>query len=158
MRTEYTDMKKHERIIRDRWVYNGFGFPVTLHHVPMVKIRGAWTPDVNYEHLQNGLLLVLAAKGSPLTGAEVRFIRHAFSMTLQAFAGRFGVTHPAVLKWEKTGLRPTGMAWTTEKDIRLLVVSRLEPKPERFVRMYRDLESRPLGKQVPLKLDVSSVA
>ena len=42
-------MKKHGRTIRDRWIYRGFGFPVTLLRVPMVRIRGAWTPDVNYE-------------------------------------------------------------------------------------------------------------
>jgi DNA-binding transcriptional regulator YiaG len=150
--------KKHERTIRDRWVYRGFGFPLTLRHVPLVKIRGAWTPDVNYEQLQNALLLALAAKDSSLTGAEVRFIRHAFGMTLQAFAGRFGVTHPAVHKWEKRDGRPTGMAWTTEKVIRLLVASRLESKPERFLRIYRKLDCRPKGKPSPLKLDLSSVA
>ena len=150
--------KKLDRATKDRWVYTGFGFPITLIHVPMVRIRGAWTPDVNYEQLQNALLLALAAKNSRLTGAEVRFIRQAFEMTLKTFASRLGVTHPAVLKWEKNHDRPTQMAWTTEKDIRLLTASRTESRPERFLRIYKALESRPMGKPHPLKLDISSVA
>lgn len=151
-------MTTHERRIKDRWIYHGFGFPVTLRHVPMIRLRGAWTPDVNYEHLQNALLAALTAKESALTGAEIRFIRHALGMTLQAFARRFDVTHPAVMKWEKAGQAPTGMGWTTEKDIRLLVASHLEPKPERFIRIYRELESRPKGKPSPLKIDLTEVA
>lgn len=141
-----------------RMVYHGFGFPVALHHVPMVRLRGAWTPDVNFELLQRGLLRALAEKPAQLSGSEVRFIRLAAAMTLQEFAKRFGVTHPAVLKWEGAGRRPTGMGWSTEKDIRLDVVSRLQEKPGRFYRIYRDLESQPTRKTAPLALDIPSVA
>lgn len=141
-----------------RVMYRGFGFPVTLHNVPMVHLRGAWTPDVNYDHLQRALLGALAEKPARLSGCEVRFIRLAAAMTLQEFAKRFGVTHPAVLKWERSGSRSTDMGWSTEKDIRLDVISRLEGKPGRFYRIYRELESQPTRKAAPLVLDVTSVA
>jgi hypothetical protein len=141
-----------------RVVYHGFGFPVTLHHVPMVYLRNAWTPDVNYELLQRALLRVLVEKPARLSGREVRFIRLAAAKTLQEFAKRFGVTHPAVLKWENAGSRSTGMGWSTEKDIRLDVISRLKDQPGRFYRIYRDLESQPTRKAAPLALDVTSVA
>lgn len=151
-------MVEMKRKMSTRVVYHGFGFPVTLHHVPMVYLRGAWTPDVNYEHLQRALLRALAEKPARLSGREVRFIRLAAGMTLQQFAKRFGVTHPAVLKWERAGIRSTGMGWSTEKDIRLDVISRFEKKADRFYRVYRDLESQPTRKSVPLALDVTSVA
>jgi len=151
-------MAEMKRKMSPRVVYRGFGFPVTLYHVPMVYLRGAWTPDVNYELLQRALLRALAEKPARLSGREVRFIRLAAGMTLQQFAKRFGVTHPAVLKWERAGSQSTGMGWSTEKDIRLDVISRLEKKPGLFYRIYRDLESQPTGKAIPLALDVSSVA
>lgn len=151
-------MVEMRRKVNPRFVYHGFGFPVTLHHVPMVYLRGAWTPDVNYEHLQRALLRALAEKPARLSGREVRFIRLAAGMTLQGFAKRFGVTHPAVMKWERAGTRSTGMGWSTEKDIRLDVISRFEKKADRFYRIYRDLENQPTRKSVPLALDVNSVA
>jgi len=151
-------MPKMKRKTSSRVVYHGFGFPVTLVHVPIVYLRGAWTPDVNYEHLQRSLLRALAEKPARLSGGEVRFIRLAAAMTLQEFAKRFGVTHPAVMKWERAGTRSTTMGWSTEKDIRLDVMSRLQEQPGRFFKIYRKLESQPTGKAAPLALDVTSVA
>jgi len=151
-------MPEMKRKTSVRMVYHGFGFPVILHNVPMVHLRGAWTPDVNYELLQRALLRVLAEKPARLSGGEVRFIRLAAAMTLQEFAKRFGVTHPAVMKWERAGSRTTGMGWSTEKDIRLDMISRLEEQPGRFFKIYRELEHQPTQKAVPLALDVTSVA
>lgn len=151
-------MRAMKRKTSARFVYHGFGFPVTLHHVPMVRLRGAWTPDVNYELLERALLRVLAEKPARLSGSEVRFIRLSASMTLQEFAKRFAVTHPAVMKWERAAGGPTGMGWSTEKDIRLDVVSRLKGRPGLFFRIYRALESQPTRKAAGLALDVTSVA
>jgi hypothetical protein len=151
-------MPKMKRKMSAKVEYLGFGFPVTLHHVPMVYLRGTWTPDVNYEHLQRALLRALAGKPARLSGDEVHFIRLAAAMTLQEFAKRFGVTHPAVMKWERAGSRSTSMGWSTEKDIRLDVISRLAEQPSRFLKLYRELEQKPTRKAVPLALDVTSVA
>jgi len=38
-------MKK--RKIEKAYIYNGFGFPVVLHNVPMINVRGVWTPDIS---------------------------------------------------------------------------------------------------------------
>jgi len=88
----------------------------------MVYLRGAWTPDVSYDLLQQALLGILAEKPARLSGREVRFIRLAAEMTLQEFAGRFGVTQPAVLRWERAGNQSTGMGWSTEEDIRRVLM------------------------------------
>jgi hypothetical protein len=140
------------------FVYHGFGFPLVLENVPMVKVRGVWTPDVRYNAIQRVLLAVLAAKPCRLTGQEVHFIRLSQDLTLSAFARRFGVTHPAVLKWERAGGRPTGMTWTTEKDVRLFALTALNAKPTEFVGVYRRLETPPSGRTMRLRIDASRVA
>jgi DNA-binding XRE family transcriptional regulator len=127
---------KIKRVHIDR----GFGFPVKLVNVPMVKVRGEWTPAINYNLLAEVVLKELCEKDSNLTGEEVRFIRQHFEMTLQQFAKRFGVTHPAVMKWERMKNKPTGASWSTEKDIRLFVLNKLTSKPSELVDLYRYLE------------------
>lgn len=141
------------------FLYEGFGFPVVLVNVPMVRSRGVWTPDVDYRKLALHVLRGLALKPARLTGDEVRFIRHSMEMTLEAFARRFGVTHPAVLQWEQSGKKPTRMAWAIEKDIRLEVVkSRLDSSAARFVETYEELaETRP-DRTAPLRIEYSQPA
>ena len=136
-------MQKMPRTVRSRFVLWGFGFPVTLLKVPMIRIWGDWTPDVDFQDLQHALLTKLVLRKSPLTGLEVRFIRHSFRLTLQAFALRFGVTHPAVIKWEQAGNRRTGMTWTTEKDLRLSIIEQQKGTPEEFLAAYQALRARP---------------
>ncbi|MGH7208151.1 MAG: hypothetical protein ACREIL_02080 [Nitrospiraceae bacterium] len=141
---------KLERKRQPVFVYEGFGFPVELHNVPMLRVRGGWTPDVDYRELSTRLLDALAHKSSRLTGAEVRFIRTCLSMTLQAFGTRFAVSHPAVMKWEDAGSGPTSMAWATEKDIRLELVRRTRVRAADFVDAYGELaKSRPDQPQRP---------
>lgn len=142
--------------IRREFVYEGFGFPVILCNVPMVKVRGVWTPDVDYDALARGVLLCMAKKPSRLTGAEVRFVRQFFEMTLTKFAARFGVTHAAVVKWEKAGEEPANMTWAIEKDLRLFILDRLGAGDSQLARAYRDLD-RPVGRQARrIKLDLSA--
>ena len=73
-----------ERKIQKLFVDEGFGFPVKLVNVPMIKVRGHWTPDVNYKELSESLLRALACKPTRLSGNEVHFIRQHFSLTLQS--------------------------------------------------------------------------
>jgi len=123
-----------ERKCQEFFVYEGFGFPVVLLNVPMVRVRGEWTLDVDYNDLSRRLLEALARKPARLSGNEVRFTRHSLSMTLEHFAARFGVTHPAVIKWERAGNRSTSMSWAVEKDIRLEILRSLSRvKPSQFV-------------------------
>ncbi len=144
--------------VQKEFTDTGLGFPIRLLNVPMVKVRGAWTPRVNYNELALAALHTLARKSLRLTGAEVRFIRMHFEMTLQGFAKRFCVTHAAVLKWENAGNKPTAMNWATEKDIRLFALSKLAPKADEWVRLYDELEALPEGKPGPISLDTRKLA
>ena len=150
--------KKLERKTQKEFAYEGFGFPVVLLRVPMVRVRGAWTPDVNYDQLARELLEALALKPGRLTGNEVRFIRHSLSMTLQDFAGRFGgVTHPAVIKWEQAENDPTTMNWAVEKDIRLEILRSVSKiKPREFLEAYSSLAKERTATRRKMKLTVGA--
>jgi hypothetical protein len=122
-----------------KYIDRGFGFPVVLEQVSMVQVRGKWTPAINYNQLTRAVLRQLAGLDGRLTGHQVRFVRLHFEMTLQAFAARFGVSHVAVLKWEQRGNKPTGMTWSTEKDIRLFIHQQLSGQPREFLQLYEQL-------------------
>jgi transcriptional regulator with XRE-family HTH domain len=120
----------------------GFGFPVRLKNVPMVQIRGTWTPDVDFDALAHEVLRALCLKPARLTGNEVRFIRLHHGLTLARFGKQFGLSHPAVMKWERAGDAPAGMQWGTEKDLRLWLYLELEGKKNArgFVEAYTSLD------------------
>jgi DNA-binding XRE family transcriptional regulator len=104
----------------EKFVYEGFGFPVILLNVPVKTVRGVEVPNINYNALQLILRDLLSHKPVPLTGNEIRFIRQSLKMTLVAFAKHFGVSHAAVIKWEKS------------KDI----FAKITPSTELHIRLY----------------------
>lgn len=146
-----------QRKVQKEYVDHGFGFPVRLRNVPMVKVRGVWTPDLDYDRLAAAVLKALCFKPVRLTGNEVRFIRLQAQMKLADFAVRFGVTHPGVLKWEKRADEPTRMSWSTEKDIRLFGLLHTEDEAE-FLQLYHELDrEKPLRKRTS-SIDIASLA
>lgn len=121
----------------------GLGFPVRLTNVPMVRIRGEWIPNIDYNDLAVKVLRELVSRAAPLTGNQLHFIRLYFRMTLKDFAKRFGVTHPAVVRWENAKDQPSNATWSTEKDIRLFVAQKVENNAAKFLKTYLDLEAKP---------------
>ena len=146
-----------ETKIEKEWIDTGLGFPIRLTNVPMIKVRGIWTPKINYNALTRLVLRALANKPARLTGNEIKFIRTHFELTLQEFGGRFCVTHVAVLKWEKTQDKATLMHWTTEKDIRLFLLSKLSPKEKEWMHLYQSLVVLPKGRSKPIDLDAEDL-
>jgi len=148
-----------EQKIKRSHIDVGFGFPVKLVNVPMTKVRGEWTPAINYHLLAQVVLKELCEKDSKLTGIEVRFVRQHFEMTLQQFAKRFGVTHPAVMKWESMKNKSTGINWATEKDIRLFVLHKLTSKSSEIVDLYTFLEDvMDSGRAIEVEVDARELA
>lgn len=131
-------MKKN---IAKEFLYEGFGFPILLLNVPIREIRGVEVPDINYNNLQKTTLEELTRKPSPLTGNEVRFIRQYFELTLKDFAKRFGVTHPAVLKWEKSKNNVAKIMPSTELYIRLFILESLKANNEVFRNTFNIFDS-----------------
>lgn len=152
-----TDSMQKEKI-KKIYVDRGFGFNVRLLNVPMIKIRGGWTPKIDYNLLADSVLDILSKKSSRLSGNEIRFIRLHFGMTLQQFATRFSVSHVAVIKWEKMKDRVTCMNWATEKDLRLFVHASINPKPAKLMSLYKDLEIRKHGSDSTIAVDLDLLA
>jgi DNA-binding transcriptional regulator YiaG len=140
--------------IRKRYEDHGFGFKVVFLNVPLIKRMGSWCVEVNWEKVAALLLTAVASKPGRITGSELRFIRKRQGMTLAQFATRFGVTHPAVMKWERAGDAPTGMGWATEKDIRLAVLGWSHCSPEEFMAAYAQFEAPPGGRHRAYTYDV----
>lgn len=126
---------------RKEYRYEGLGFPVIISDALMVKIRGQWVLDIDFNHLEETLFGMMSDKPVRLSGNEIRFIRQHARMTLEEFAERFGVTHAAVSKWEKFGAQPTNMQWSTEKDIRLFVLEHSGASSREFKATYTDLRN-----------------
>ncbi len=139
-----------------RFVYEGFGFPVVFLNVPMVEVRGIWTPKVDYNKLAQELVLALAHKPARLTGCEIKFIRLHLEMTLAQFGECFDVTHPAVLKWERAGNEPPDMKWPTEKDIRLCILDREHARVNAFKELYQELRQKVKRTSKPIELNLAA--
>lgn len=144
--------------LQKRFVDEGFGFPVVLLNVPMVKVREIWTPKIDYNKLAKSVALALAAKPARLTGNEIRFIRQHFEMTLSDFGARFDVTHPAVVKWEGAGEKPPKLKWPVEKDIRLFILDREHERPMAFGRLYKALGEKAAVSGKPLEINATEAA
>ena len=148
-----------EQKVRKKYIDETLGFPVILMDVPMRKTRGTWVPNINYQAFKTSVLHLLAFKPSRLSGAEVKFIRHTFEMSTEAFGERFGdVSHPAVLKWEKKGQAASDMNWSTEKDIRMEILRFLNEKPKEIVGLYESLEKVKPAPKKPLQMPADDLA
>ena len=139
-----------------RFVYTGFGFPVVLLDVTMGKVRGTWTPVVDYNRLQKNVVEALAYKPVRLTGNEIHFVRAYFGMTLAEFGDRFSVSHPAVIKWENAGDEATAMKWAVEKDIRLFILDRLSVKSTTIGKLYRELNKEARRGSKPVEINLAA--
>lgn len=135
-----------------RFIYQGLGFPIALIDVFLVKKRGIWTPAIDYNKLQKEVLLALSHKPFALTGNEVHFIRTYFEMTLDHFGKQFGVSHVAVLNWEKRGDKPAKINPTTELYIRLLIVEKLNMNNQVFRNTFREFDVAEIANTSPLKV------
>lgn len=85
----------------ETFIYEGLGFPIELIDTPMKKVFGEWVIDVDMNALQMFVFKGLVHKLYPLTGGELKFMRKFLRMSTTEFGEQVGVTHAAVLKWEK---------------------------------------------------------
>ncbi len=144
---------------RDTFIYEGLGFPIRLINVPMKKVFGEWAININFNTLQIAALNMLARKPTALTGGELRFIIDYLEMSTRDFAKLFGVTHAAVVKWEK---EETKMNPSTEVYLRLYILNYLKVTDKEFRKLYLKINPANLanseGEITPLEIDVDKIA
>lgn len=145
---------KKQKIIKEI-TYNGLGFPIILRNVPMIEVRGVWIPDINLNTLQKVVLLALAHNATDLTGNQIRFIRLWLGLTQDKFGKLFGITHPAVVKWEKTKNKACKMTLTTQRDLRLYLLDQLLSRDDDFRKAYKIVHKTEFTNKIDLlKFDV----
>lgn len=135
------------------YIYEGLGFPIQLMNVPMIKVRGEYIMDIDYNKLQKTILLHLCHKKSPLTGNEVKFIRKYFSLNTTAFGSLFGYTHSAVLKWENQGDAFARIIPTAEVYLRLYILDFLQKNAIDFKELYNEIQIQHLAKYLKSSQD-----
>ncbi len=86
---------------KETFIFHGLGFPIKIIDCPMKKVIGEWVIDIDLDALQLFVFKGLIHKPYPLTGGEMRFMRKFMSLTTEEFGKKLGVTHAAVVKWEK---------------------------------------------------------
>ncbi len=123
---------------QETFVYEGLGFPVELIDCPMKKIAGEWILDINLAALQRFVFQGLVHKPHPLTGKELRFMRKFLNMTTTEFGENLGVSHAAVVKWEKAQAQ---ISPAQEPYIRLFLCERFQESE--LLRLYKEI--RPAG-------------
>lgn len=145
-----------------KYQYNGFGFPIVLFDIPAKLIRGKYEPFLNYNRLGEEVLHILCMKETPLTGYQVRFIRHYFEFPLRDYAAIFGVTHQAVMKWEARGDKFANISPSIEKMVRLDALYRLGVSPKEFFKHFEEmqdlaqtLQKSEAKKENPLQIDIA---
>lgn len=144
---------------RETFIYEGLGFPIRLHNVPMKKVFGEWAININFNTLQISVLNLLARKSTHLTGGEIRFIIDYLEMSTRDFANLFGMTHAAVLKWEK---EETKMNPSTEAYLRLYILNYLKVSDKEFRKLYLKISPKNLAnaenEKNPLEIDLDKIA
>lgn len=129
--------------IDDQFTDYGYGFPVVLQNVPMVHMRGVWTPDVNYNELHKKVLRTLARSGTQLTGNNIKFMRNFFELTYSELGAHFRVSAHVVIQWENYGDNRVGVTMSFERDMRLFIMDRLGESSEFIGELYRFLCANP---------------
>ncbi len=130
---------KAEKRIKKKYIDYSCGFPVVLINVPEIFILGEWVNEIDYEQLAKKILQHLAFQAFPLTGYEVKFIRHYFQMTTRQFSSLFHVAHTAITKWESHQDSSAQINWGTELAIRLFILDKFYKHPKEFHKNYQTL-------------------
>lgn len=145
-----------DRKIQKQFIYRGFGFPIKLINVPMIKVFGKWAMDINFNKLEMVVLYQVLYKPVPLNGDEIKFIRKFLSRTTTEFGSIFGVSHVSVMNWEK-GINHIAPA--SDIYLRLYLLNYLHVKDKEFRKMYSAISLEVLTKHkgkkiVPISINI----
>ena len=141
--------------MQKKYIYDGFGFPVALHNVEMIKFEGELHPKIDVKKIADAVIKALVFQKTRLTGNQIKFIRTYFSMSLRTFAKKVvNESHTAIKKWEDCGNKATNMDLNIEKVLRLYILDKVII-PERQVSKFRE-KYRQLDKMISQGISVKA--
>jgi transcriptional regulator with XRE-family HTH domain len=137
---------------RETFVYHGLGFPVELIDCPMKEVFGEWVLDINLVALQRIVFHGLIHKMRPLSGKEMRFLRKFLGLSTSELAGKLGITHAAISKWESG---QANVSPSQETYLRLLFCELF--RDAELVRLFKEIRPEQLAKKSTGKSDTFQV-
>lgn len=105
--------------------YEGLGFPIELHNVEMILIKGEYAPKINIQLIADKAIKNLILQKNKLTGNQIKFIRNYFSLSLRQFSVIVNESHTAIRKWENFQNSSTNMDPNIEKTIRVYIYDKI---------------------------------
>ena len=119
------------KIIKN-FIYDGFGFPVSLKNVKVYKVGDAWAPRIDLEKISKRVIQDLSKEKDSFTGDEIYFIRSFLKMTKVEFGKKLSVSHVAVSNWERK--RAMEVPFLKENfDSLVVLLKGLQPKKKKKV-------------------------
>jgi transcriptional regulator with XRE-family HTH domain len=107
--------------------WHGFGFLVIFNELPAVKLNGELVPDLDLGLYATPIIeYICADQNLPLSGNQVKFIRHYFNMSLREFAVFLNVKHQSIMRWEQKKNLAARIDRNTEFVVRLLVLKKIK--------------------------------
>jgi DNA-binding transcriptional regulator YiaG len=129
-----------KKIVKN-YIYEGLGFPITLHNVELVEFDGEFHPKIDARKISDMAIISLVDQKSRLTGNQIKFIRKYFFKSLREFSIIVNESHMAVKKWENFNEKPTNMDINIEILLRLFIYDQTSIKfsndKKRLVNFYR---------------------
>jgi DNA-binding transcriptional regulator YiaG len=118
--------------ILEKYIFNGFGFPVVLRDVKLKETPdGEPYPDLNMNWLEEMTAKALIKESAPLSGAKLRFLRKFLDKSLRDLAQELAVPHTSIKHWEDRPKEKTGLSPAHEKQIKYLTFLDIQAREQR---------------------------
>lgn len=132
-----------KRMVR-KYVYEGFGFPIVLNKVMLREFEGGWYPEIDHHDLALKTIKNLPLQHQRITGAQLKFIRHYFDMTLDKFAKDVVFKSKSDLMKLEKALKPK-MTVSDEMMLRLYIHGKVSVKTQKdkagFFKIYQKIRA-----------------
>lgn len=119
--------------ILDKFIFDGFGFPVILYNVIVDKYDGEEFPEINYTKLSRQTVKALILSSKALSGAQLQFIRKYTKKSLRDLGDDLGVSHAQIKIWEDRDQEFTGMTHNQERRLKNHVLNYLISEEQSFL-------------------------
>lgn len=111
--------------IIEKYIFEGFGFPIILRNIVVDKHNGEEFPDIDYNELELSMVKALIASPQALNGSHLKFLRKFMKTSLRDIADELGVSHAQIKNWEDNVNEQTGMLPEIERRFKNLTLSHL---------------------------------
>lgn len=118
--------------ILEKYIFEGFGFPVILHNVIVDHYDGEEFPDINFNELRLQTVRALIMSSRALNGAQLQFLRKFMKKSLRDLGEELEVSHAQIKNWEDKSFELTGLTQNQERRLKNHVLNYLLAQEQQF--------------------------